>query len=80
MAASRRKPARKGPAPARGKKVLGVDVDAYARQLLAESGGDVRLAHAELEHALDALRAHLHACMEERLRTVRLPRGATRPR
>jgi hypothetical protein len=82
MTASRKKPARKPrarpvPAPratARkpGVKVLGVDVDAYARQLLAESGGDVRKAKEELESALDHLRDHLHAYMEVKMRAVKL--------
>ena len=60
--------------PARpGVRVLGVDVASYARQLLAESGGDVRKAKAELETTLAALRDHLHASMEVKMRTVRIP-------
>ncbi len=72
MAAARRKPARKIPAHKPGKKVLGIDVDAYARQLLAESGGDVKKAKRELESALGGLRDHLHAYMEVKMRAVKL--------
>ncbi|MEI7704687.1 MAG: hypothetical protein WCK73_08805 [Deltaproteobacteria bacterium] len=74
MAAARKKPAPRKPAPARkkGKKVLGVDVEAYARQLLAESGGDIHVAKHELEGALDALRNHLHAYMEVKMKAVKL--------
>ena len=77
MAASRRKSPPKRPArrPARKPvhRVLGVDVDAWARQLLAESGGDVHRAKRELEAALVHLRDHLHAEMELKMRAVKLP-------
>lgn len=56
-----------------GVRVLGVDVASYARQLLAESGGDVRKAKDELETTLAALRDHMHAYLEVGMRTVRIP-------
>jgi hypothetical protein len=79
-----RKPARREPAARKasrreapeanpGARVLGVDVASYARQLLAESGGDVHRAKEELETTLAALREHLHAWMEVKMRTVRIP-------
>ncbi len=84
MAAKRktkaRASARKAPRTVAGRKaapkgvaVLGVDVEAYGRQLLRESGGDVRKAHDALEAALTHLRDHLHAYMEVKMTTVRLP-------
>ncbi len=76
MAASRRKSPPKRPARRAARKpvhrVLGVDVDAWARKLLAESGGDVHRAKAELESALVHLRDHLHAYMEVKMRAVKV--------
>lgn len=75
----RRKPAarsgtgRKARPSGPGVRVLGVDVASYARQLLAESGGDVRKAKDELETTLAALRDHMHAYLEVGMRTVRIP-------
>jgi len=71
--AGRKTPTAKGRAPKAGVRVLGVDVASYARQLLAESGGDVHRAKEELEATLSALRDHLHAWMEVKMRTVRIP-------
>jgi hypothetical protein len=64
---------RRASAPGKAARVLGVDVASYARQLLAESGGDVHRAKDELEATLAALREHLHAWMEVKMRTVRIP-------